>query len=213
MNILKTNDPGIPGNMIAERIKDEISQGKKVLWFVAGGSSMHVALCASRSLSPNPLLTILLTDERYGLPGDKDSNEAQLKKLGFTLPIDSVLLGDSKEDTILHFARSIEKKLSENDFILGLFGVGADGHVAGIMPESPATLPDIDYAIGYQAPTFYRLTMTPKVMEKFDAVYLWMQGSAKKEAFERLQTAYEESLQPGQYLKRAKEFTIFTDIE
>ena len=76
-----------------------------------------------------------------------------------------------------------------------------------------ATVPDVDYAVGYQAPTFYRITITPRVIAQMDIAYLWMQGASKKPAFEKLQTAVEGKLQPGQYLKNAKEFKVYMDIE
>ena len=213
MKLIKTNDPNIPAENIAKDINNALEGGKKVLWFVAGGSSMSVAVLASKLITPTPILTVILTDERYGMPGDKNSNEEQLKNLGFKFPIVSVLEGKPEEDTILDFANVVEKSLNNNDIVFGLFGVGPDGHVAGIMPESPATKPDVGFALGYQAPNFYRLTITPNVISKMDKVYLWMQGEAKKEALERLMTEFPKELQPGQYLKDAKEFEIYTDIE
>ncbi len=213
MKIIKTIDPNIPAEVIANKINSLLKENKQVLWFVAGGSSMSVAVLASKLINQEGNLAILLTDERYGMPGDKDSNEQQLKDLGFRFPISSVLTGKAKEETIEEFARSVEKNLSGSDVIVGLFGMGADGHVAGIMPKSIAANPDADYAVGYQGSQFYRITITEKVFAKINFAYLWVQDDAKKEALEKLLTEYPKALQPAQYLKDCGELEIYTGIE
>src|SRR6185503_424745 len=73
---------------IVERIANNLHAGKEVLWLVCGGSATAVAIAVSKQLHGKDLrlLTVSLTDERYGAPGHPDSNWQQLLDGGFDLP-------------------------------------------------------------------------------------------------------------------------------
>ena len=155
----------------------------------------------------------MLTDERYGSVGHRDSNWQQLLDKGFILPqakLIPVLFGDDKKNTVEKFNQNLIKEFKKAEYKIGLFGVGVDGHTAGILPESEAIL-SLNLACGYDIPTFSRITITPKAKEKLDEVVVWAQGKDKWSVIKNLNKNSDIIKQPAQILKRVPLLTIFTD--
>ncbi len=198
---------------VASSILKKLEEGNKVLFFATGGSSVLVGAGISEILRAHSLknLTVTLTDERYGPPGHSDSNFAKLISKGFNFPqarIIPVLTGDDFASTAKNFNEVLKEELSFADYKIGLFGVGADGHTAGILPESPAVYSE-EYACGYETPAFSRITMTPRAIEKLDEAVVFARGEEKREALEDLQKSIDIAKQPAQILKKVPLLTIF----
>ncbi len=213
--IKKVNDAA---NFLARSILKQLQLNKKILWFVTGGSSIVVAVEAAKlialpkyqNLRQN--LTVMLTDERYGPLNHKDSNWQQLLEKGFKLPqakLIPILTGESREVTTVKFNTMLKKELTQNDYIIGLFGIGADGHTAGILPESQAVDSE-DLAYGYHTTTFERITITFKTIEQLDEAIVFVQGEEKKPAIENLSKELKLRNQPVQIFKKVPLLTIFT---
>lgn len=207
---------------LANSLLEKLKAGKKILFFATGGSSIAVCVSAAdilrteldASLLQN--LTITLTDERYGEVGHQDSNWEQLTSRGLTsgnivyaksIP---VLVGKDFHNTILKFDNSVEEIMQTSDYKIGLFGVGKDGHTAGILPESISVSSE-DFVCGYETPTFFRITITPKTIENLDEAVVFMQGEEKWNVLEDLEHEIDVSTQPAQVLKKVPLLNIFTD--
>src|SRR6185436_4906345 len=189
-------------------LKEQLLSGKKVLWLVPGGSAISVAAEVSKKMKDMDLsgLLITLTDERYGQIGHPDSNWLQLEQSGFTMDgahLYPVLSGESPEETVSSFNARLEIFLSESDVKIGLFGIGSDGHTAGILPGSLAVNSD-SFAVGYDAGAYKRITMTPKAIEKLDAAVAYATGESKKPTLEKLKQEVTVEEQPAQALKQTK---------
>ena len=164
-------------DFVSSSILKQLRLGKTVLFFVAGGSAIPVAVKISQILRGYPdknlikNLTVTLTDERYGSVVHPDSNWQQLLDRGFYLPSVKripVLTGDDFVTETEKFNKILREKLmvgEENEYKIGLFGVGIDGHTAGILPEFPAMNSE-DLAFGYITSNFSRITITPKMIGK-----------------------------------------------
>lgn len=127
---------------LASSIKHHLENNESVFWLVAGGSSIPVAVSASKILTGSNLknLSVSLTDERYGPIGHKDSNWQQLHDAGFVLSgarLLPVLEGDNLENTVLSYAGMLSSQIKNCHFSIGLFGIGLDGHTVGILPKVP----------------------------------------------------------------------------
>ncbi|HVV25932.1 MAG TPA: 6-phosphogluconolactonase [Candidatus Saccharimonadales bacterium] len=217
MRYIRSDGPEEGITAITERLRSELSAGRHVLWLVCGGSNIAAEAAIMQAL-PAELsenLTVTLTDERYGEPGHKDSNWQQLMEAGFdsksakALP---VLNGKPLEQTIAEYSASAKELLDKSDFTLALFGIGADGHIAGILPDSPAARESAALAAGYDSPPYTRLTLTFPALERIDAAYAMAFGSSKRAALERLQNEnLELAEQPSQLLKRLPEAFLFSD--
>lgn len=217
LNIKTTTNVKDPAMLAVDSILRGLKAGKKVLLFVTGGSSISVAEEMSQMLQGEDLrnLTVMLTDERYGPVGHPDSNWQQLLEGGFDLAdatLIPVLVGEDMDETVKIFCHSLKEELDKAEYKIGLFGIGMDGHTAGIIPESVA-VKSKELACGYIAPSFSRITITFNTIEKLDEAIVWMQGAQKWGVIDKLKEEIEIEKQPAQILKKVPLLTIFTDYK
>lgn len=200
---------------LAEKIKTSLEENKAVLWLVPGGSGIAVAAEVSKLLAHMDLsnLTVTLTDERYGPIGHPDSDWLHLEEAGFQLPgatLVPVLTGENRTATTDHFSKTLQELLEKSDYKLGFFGIGPDGHTAGILPHSVAA-ESTELACEYDAGQFERITTTPATIAMLDEIVVYGMGEAKKPTLEQLNEDYSVVDQPAQALKQVPLLTIFTD--
>lgn len=202
---------------LARRISGLLRRGKKVLWLVPGGSAIEVAASAAKKLKDEELanLTVTLTDERYGPDGHPDSNWQQLKEAGFELPgadLVPVLAGKNLEETTVRFNKKMKRCFEAADFSIGLFGIGTDGHTAGILPGSPA-VDSPQLAASFKGGDFERITITPAAIAKLVIGIVYATGQAKWPVLDRLSEEIPIDKQPAQALKAIPKLRIYNDYK
>lgn len=216
MRFIKADSPQPAADRIAHQISRALTGGGSVLWLLSGGSSIAVAVAAANQLHGSALngLHIALADERFGRPGHPDSNWQQLLTAGFALPgahYHPVLQpGLDLEACTAAYARQLGRLLNQAGFAIGLFGLGSDGHTAGILPGSPAVAAQADVA-GYRGPDFWRITITPPVIARLDEAVLYAMGAQKAPALQQLRRTAGLEEQPAQALKRAGTLLVYNE--
>lgn len=198
---------------VVRSISTALASGQQVLWLVSGGSMIGVAVEAAKKLDRTENLLVMQVDERYGAPGHSASNWQQLREAGFESLIPQyrqVLLGEDIIATTESYNQAVQAALVEYDYCIGLFGIGTDGHTAGILPGSSAVKSNelVAYFDGFD---YKRITITPVAIKKLDLAIAYASGEAKIEALETLQQDLSISVQPAQALKTAKETWIYND--
>ena len=206
---------------LADKIVAFLNENKKVLWLIPGGSNIPIAADAMNiirgAVQPASLdnLTVTLTDERYGPVGHPDSNWKQLQdvRINFSgIKAYPILDGSSLDETVARFAVIIEKILKSTDVIVGQFGMGADGHIAGILPHSPAVYETSASTAGYVSKPFTRVSLTFPILRKIAVAYMFASVSTKKEALDRLhENDVSLADQPAQILKEIPEVFVYVD--
>lgn len=218
MDYKHINDIEPVATYLADVISTHLDAGEHVLWLVSGGSGVQVGIRAAELLIGYDLsrLCVTLTDERFGSVGHPDENWQQLLDGGFALPgatLYRTLSGDDRATTTQKFGTWLDEQLATADYRIGLFGVGTDGHTAGIKPGSPA-ITATEVAIDFTGEDFERITMTFPAIERLDEVVLQAFGGEKSPVLGQL---LHEDLpldkQPAQVLKRVETCTLFTDVE
>lgn len=217
MEFYKVSSPEPAADYLSRRISGLLTDGKKVLWLVPGGSAIKVAAGASSKLSGEKLqnLTVTLTDERYGPPGHADSNWQQLKRAGFALDganLIPVLTGKSLEETTGLFDKELKRSFAAADYSIGLFGIGPDGHTAGILPGSPA-IGSRQLAASFTGPDFERITITPAAIAKLTIGVVYATGGAKWPVLGQLSRELPLDKQPAQALKAIPKLRIYNDYK
>ncbi len=203
-----------------------------VLLMLSGGSAFSMLKYADdEGLSEN--LTISMLDERFsGEP--KINNFSQLQKLNFyeralkkhvnfinTLPRSGELMDDMKIRWQLALKNWVDKNL--NGKIFAIFGIGADGHTAGIFPyPDDATFfcknfEKQHWLTGYSATgkNLYpqRITTTFTFFKKIDAAIVYVCGENKKQAFKKfIKGAGQPHELPALGIYETKKQQIFTNI-
>ena len=161
-------------------------------------------------------LLILPMDERYGPAGHADSNYKQMQDAGFDP--DTALWMDVLErnlplpETVDYYGGLVEAAFASARTIVGVFGLGTDGHTAGVLPDSPAVTDVVTTVVGYDSPPFIRLTLAPSELIKTTTAYLLAYGETKKEPLERLK-ADKEDIQklPAKLLYDVPETYVYND--
>lgn len=203
--------------ILAKRLEQELAAGKRVLWLLSGGSNIVIEV-AVLNLLPVGLqrqLTIMLSDERYGRFGHKASNMQQLYDAGFDPGDATVLPAITPENLPLEMAAeryqaAIEHAFAKADTIVAQLGIGPDGHIAGILPHSPAVAAQ-GYVASYRAEQYERITLTFKALVKC-TVYVFAFGDNKREQLEILRgTDLPPTKQPAQILKKIPESYVYND--
>ena len=198
-------------------LTEKLEAGASVLWLVPGGSAMASASRVLENLEDvdTSRLCITLTDERFGAPGHEDENWSQLARLGFVLhSINAyrVLRGEDAETTAADFSAKLEELFETYDYKLGMFGVGADGHTAGIKPHTVAVTSG-ELAVSFKGEDFERITMTPEAVLRLDEAVVYAYGDEKHATLQQIlhETIRLED-QPAQIFKELPKATLFSDL-
>jgi 6-phosphogluconolactonase/glucosamine-6-phosphate isomerase/deaminase len=203
---------------LTERLARELAGGRRVLWLISGGSNVPASVQVMDNISPalRQKLSIMPADERYGEPGHDQSNWAQLMKAGFKtgqatlLPV--LQAGLDFEQTVVRYQQLAEQAFDDNEVVIAQLGIADDGHIAGILPGSPAAEETAVLVVGYQSTPFLRLTLSFAGLRQVDTAYAFAFGNTKHQALTTLQA---EQLplnrQPAQILKELPEAYVYSD--
>ncbi len=205
---------------IARGLDRALQSKLKVLWLLSGGSNIPIEMDVLARLkhATHHNLTISMIDERFVPIDSPNSNWHALLDAGLSgekarlePPIINWEL--SLHDAATDWAERLQKVLGEVDAVVGQFGIGADGHTAGILPHTKGVHEDERLVVGYKGTDFERLTTTPVLFERLDLATVVAMGEAKRPVLERMQSDVSAEDQPAQLLRAAKELIVYTDQE
>jgi 6-phosphogluconolactonase/glucosamine-6-phosphate isomerase/deaminase len=218
MQFIKSEDYKKGSEDLANAIITELKQGKKVLWFLTGGSSIPSCVETLNILKDSNLdlknVTVTLTDERYGDVGHPDSSWKKLTDAGFDFEsVNSipVLTGDSFDITAVNFEDNLTQAFNDSDFVVSQFGIGSDLHIAGILPDSPAT--SETYLVSpYVTDTFKRITLSFVAIKGIGKVFVFIFGESKKNVISELRESTEPlAKKPANILKEIPVVYVYSD--
>jgi len=218
MNYQHTPSTDDVATYLAETLRTHLANNEHVLWLVSGGSAIATAVSTATALRQFDVsrLSISLVDERYGPIGHSSENWQQLLKAGFSLPTAQLyrpLTGQSRSETTKAFNTWLEAHITNANYSIGLFGIGTDGHTAGIKPGTSSVDAPL-WAIDFNGEDFERITITPWAIEQLDEVVLQAIGQEKSKVVgQLLHENLTLSEQPAQVLKMVKKSTLFTDYK
>lgn len=204
---------------IARQITEHLESGDRVLWLLSGGSSTSIAVEVAgllKGVQNIKNLSISLTDERYGKPEHADENWQQLLNLGFAVTGAKKyrpLKGADKPTTLKAFDIWIKQQIAEADYAIGIFGIGTDGHTAGIKPGSDATSAG-GYATLFTGNDFERLTITYQAIIKLDEAVIQASGEDKRDILNLLlKKGRPLAEMPAQILHKIPAVTLYSDVQ
>jgi 6-phosphogluconolactonase/glucosamine-6-phosphate isomerase/deaminase len=203
---------------LAKLLKKHLVKGERVLWLLSGGSSIPIAVKASRELKGVDLskLYVSLTDERFGKIGHIEENWKQLLDEGLELPGATTyrpLIGRDIMKTNAAFRNWLKEQLANADYRIGIFGLGADGHTCGIKPGSTA-VSSADLATSFLGDDYERITITFPAIKQIDEAIIQASGNGKRGIISDLfNKDYPMKEQPAQILKVIPSSTLYTDTK
>lgn len=202
---------------ITQLLTERLSSGQTVLWLISGGSAIELEAEISRRLQEvdTSNLTVALMDERYESVGHKDENWQKLLNAGFSLPQANTyrtLTGADRQETARQFDVFLKKSLQNANYAIGLFGIGTDGHTAGIKPNSPG-VDDSRLVVEYVGDDFERITITTEAIKRLDEAVLYVRGHEKDAQIEKLlHEDIDVRKQPAQILKAVPKSSLFVAL-
>ena len=204
---------------IAKRLT-ELLETRSITWLVSGGSNINTQVQTLHMIATHERisqLTILLIDERFGPIGHQDSNWQQLGEAGFIVEGPQYIAPFTTQETTLDTAAQryeniINKQLNDS-YCFAQLGMGDDGHVSGILPNSLAVHTNDRLVIGYDQTPYQRLTTTFKALQRLDEVALVAYGETKWPQLAKLDQEINPVEQPVQIIKDIPQVTIYTDYQ
>lgn len=178
-----------------------------VLVLVSGGSTAPLFAAAWKSLPDKTQtnITLSLADERYGLPGHKNSNWKLLQDLGLDASDPKhipVLSGKSSmSDTASQWQDKLSLFFSRNAPVIALLGIGEDSHIAGIKPNSPSAIEHSQLVSAYSWEDYDRITLSPLAVQKLHSALVYASSPSKLTAIDKLNETLDPVLYPSQLLK------------
>ena len=203
---------------LTECLVGKLAAKEQVLWLVSGGSNIpaSVSIIKNISLELRQNLKIMLIDERYGPVGHADSNFAQLLRSGFAgenAPLLPVLYaGLSLEQTVQRYEETVKAAFAEATYAVAQLGMGEDGHIAGILPNSPAAHELTALVSGYESGDLTRITLTFPAVRQLSSAYVFAFGTTKHQALGALMhQRLSLTAQPAQVLKELPQVYLYND--
>lgn len=210
------------GNLKAHDILKKLVDLKTLL-ALSGGTSVDYQTMIVKPADIKPG-AICVVDERYGKPFHKNSNELLLKKQGvgdiaFELRIEfhNILSGNNFLETEKVYEKVVGELFKKFNKRVGIMGVGANLHTAGIFP----------YSAGCKSPDYVacqivedkfpkRITLTLKALGEFQNFVILMFGSTKLDALKIMLDENENDMQkyPAIFYRKTKaKVFLITDIK
>lgn len=203
---------------LAERLKEALAAKQRVLWLVSGGSNLAIEAAVMRSIpaAASAGLAVLPADERYGQPGHKNSNMAQLLAAGFApkkaLVMPVLQAGLNLAATTDLYNQIVARALGAADVVIAQLGIGADGHIAGILPGSAAAKTSQQMVVSYKAADYQRISLTPAALKRVHEAFVFAFGAAKKAALTELRGQKLPLVtQPAQILRQIPRALVYND--
>ena len=203
---------------LASRLKSALSEGP-TLWLLSGGSNIKISVGVMQQidsyLSNN--LIIALADERFGPYNHQDSNWAQLMNAGFEVKnstlIETLKPGDNTlSSTVLRYSNELSIAMDQCNYLVGQLGLGQDGHIAGILPNTIATTETDELVIGYENDPFTRITVTFTGLRRLSSLFLIATGENKRDQLNTLiNQDLSLSVQPAQIIKQIEDSYLYND--
>lgn len=186
---------------------------------LAGGST---PLTAYRVLAESPFPVnqgayFLLSDERM-VPGDSpDSNFANIAPMlsALGIPQHRIMMVDTEQEP-QEAARQYEEELQRffavgGRIMLGLLGLGADGHTASLFSAHDLQRAEGRYAIAVQRPDHRAgVSVTPALLARVEELIFVVAGQRKRAILERL-FAVSDEVVAAQAVSLHEHVTVWTD--
>jgi 6-phosphogluconolactonase len=229
---------------LSKEIKDTLSNHNVVL-YLSGGSALAlypylakalIKLCKTSVDDDMMNLAILQVDERFEPKNDEDSNALQIEKTGLWRSCDKtgvehymITKERVMEDAVDFYNTTLKKfntsrmpqfnkdgtQRKKTMYQIGIFGIGEDGHTAGLLPGYQKIW-DVDESyVGYENEGKFkkRITMTPALIRQMDFAIVVAKGEKKKKVVKKLVDPKGERLDefPAGILRKIKTVEVYTD--
>jgi hypothetical protein len=198
---------------LAGIIDSYLRQGKRVAWFISGGSSIPIAIKVASLLEETSNLKTSLVDEKFSNPAQSYTNWSELAVdpvLAKLTPC--VLIDKNIHESELAFKLLVGNLMEWCDVSIGQFGIGEGYHTGGILASSPAVTDDT-YTSTYKHDNDYHITVTTKLVGELDVAFINSFGDSKRVLVEHfIGSTSSIGDEPTQALKISHQTILVSDV-
>jgi 6-phosphogluconolactonase len=212
LEILKENNHIDCSNALLELISSEINNSENYSLGLSGGNTpkFFYELFAEKykDFSNIYLWTV---DERHVDTNDKNSNQRLINSI-FSNSNLNIIEYTYEEDPGLSAKNYTTKVFSKlNKFNAAILGVGEDGHIASLFPDTIALNADEKGFVHNEVNilTRWRVTSTFELLKNVEHVYLLVTGDNKKDIVEKI--GKENDLPVNKLIRLRKKTVLLTD--
>lgn len=201
---------------------------QKTLLLLSGGSAVRLykplRLFISNSDLNFEFLTIAQVDERFQ-PGNRDEvNAYAIEKTGLweackkkNIPYYLVSQTGSLQESSKKYNQTISKLFKSHPYKIAVFGIGEDGHTAGLLPGYKKEWNRNVFVVGYENKGKFhqRITVTPKALIHLDIALVVAQGEGKRNSLVNVlkpEHSVSTDVYPAMIFHEIPKVEVFTDI-
>ena len=212
LEILKGNNHIDCSNTLLDLISSEINDSENYSLGLSGGSTpkLFYELFAEKYKDYSNIY-LWTVDERHVDINDEKSNQRMINSIFSNSNLN--IIEYSYEEDPGHSAKNYTTKvLSKFDkFNAAILGVGEDGHIASLFPDTTALNADEKGFVHNEVNilTRWRVTSTFELLKNVEHVYLLVTGDNKKEIIEKI--GKENDLPVNKLIRLRKKTVLLTD--
>ena len=212
LEILKENNHIDCSNTLLDLISSEINDSENYSLGLSGGNTpkFFYELFAEKYKNYSNIY-LWTVDERHVDINDENSNQRMINSIFCNSNLN--IIEYSYEEDPGHSAKNYTTKvLSKFDkFNAAILGVGEDGHIASLFPDTTALNADEKGFVHNEVNilTRWRVTSTFELLKNVEHVYLLVTGDNKKEIIEKI--GKENDLPVNKLIRLRKKTVLLTD--
>ncbi len=212
LEILRGNNHIDCSNTLLDLISSEINDSENYSLGLSGGSTpkLFYELFAEKYKDYSNIY-LWTVDERHVDINDEKSNQRMINSIFCNSNLN--IIEYSYEEDPGHSAKNYTTKvLSKFDkFNAAILGVGEDGHIASLFPDTTALNADEKGFVHNEVNilTRWRVTSTFELLKNVEHVYLLVTGDNKKEIIEKI--GKENDLPVNKLIRLRKKTVLLTD--
>ena len=212
LEILKENNHIDCSNALLELISSEINNSENYSLGLSGGNTpkFFYELFAEKYKDYSNIY-LWTVDERHVDINDKNSNQRLINSI-FSNSNLNIIEYTYEEDPGLSAKNYTTKVFSKlNKFNAAILGVGEDGHIASLFPDTIALNADEKGFVHNEVNilTRWRVTSTFELLKNVEHVYLLVTGDNKKDIVEKI--GKENDLPVNKLIRLRKKTVLLTD--
>ncbi len=212
LEILKGNSHIDCSNKLLDLISSEINESKNYSLGLSGGSTpkFFYELFAEKYKNYSNIY-LWTVDERHVDINDEKSNQRMINSIfsNSNLNIIEYSYGEDPGQSAKNYTAKVFSKIDK--FNAAILGVGEDGHIASLFPNTTALDADEKGFVHNEVNilTRWRVTSTFELLKNVEHVYLLVTGDNKKEIIEKI--GKENDLPVNELIRLRKKTILLTD--
>ena len=212
LEILKENNHIDCSNTLLDLITSEINDSENYSLGLSGGSTpkFFYELFAEKYKDYSNIY-LWTVDERHVDINDEKSNQRMINSIfsNSNLNIIEYSYGEDPGQSAKNYTAKVFSKIDK--FNAAILGVGEDGHIASLFPNTTALDADEKGFVHNEVNilTRWRVTSTFELLKNVEHVYLLVTGDNKKEIIEKI--GKENDLPVNELIRLRKKTVLLTD--